>query len=360
MLLRRALLLTVAIVATVALLAGLARLGVPIPVAGARVQSHGPLFVLGVFFPLIALERAVAFGKPSGYVVPVLGLLAGLGLVADISALERVAAPAAVALVLLNVSLWRKQPSAHLVLMSVGSVALALSSVAWAFGASVPDVVLCWMAFFVLTIVAERIELARFASPPKGALQALLVSGFALAALSSLGMGRDAFYPRAQGSVLAFVGLWLWRYDLARRTIRQRGLPRYAALAALLGASWLVCSGVLLAACGLPKAGFLYDAILHGVFVGFVLSMVFGHAPIIFPAVTRSRLPFHPLLYVPLVTLHGGLVMRLSGDLFGLPLLRQVGGATNALALSIFPLCAVWARRRSLTGHDSDHALGVQ
>ena len=34
--------------------------------------------------------------------------------------------------------------------------------------------------------------------------------------------------------------------------------------------------------------------------LGFVFSMVFGHAPIVLPAVARLRLPYHPVLYLPL------------------------------------------------------------
>ena len=358
--LRRALLLSVAVVALVAMFAGLARLGVPVSVAGARAASHGPLFVLGVFFPLIALERAVAFGRRAGYVAPILGLVAGLGLVADLPTLRPVCVPAAAALVLLNASLWRKQASAHMVLMLAGSVSLLVGSLAWTLGDAVSEVVLCWMTFFVLTIVAERIELSRFVAPPRRAVSGLLGVSFVIAGLAAVSLNGDPWSPRAYGTLLALVGAWVLRYDLARRTLRQHALPRYAAVAALLGACWLCCSGVLLAVSGLPVGGPIYDAILHGVFVGFVLSMVFGHAPIILPAVARAPMPFHVVLYSPLLVLHGGLVARWGGDLFGLPLLRQTGGLLSALALVAFPVCAVCARRLELAGHDSDHTLGTQ
>lgn len=45
--------------------------------------------------------------------------------------------------------------------------------------------------------------------------------------------------------------------------------------------------------------------------------MVFGHAPVILPAVLRVPLPYHPVLYLPLVLLHGALVLRI---LLGEPL----------------------------------------
>lgn len=38
---------------------------------------------------------------------------------------------------------------------------------------------------------------------------------------------------------------------------------------------------------------------LHAVGPGFVFAMVFGHAPIIFPAITRLKIPFHPVFICP-------------------------------------------------------------
>ena len=344
--LRRASLFAVAAIAAVALLAGVARLGIPLSVAGTRAGSHGPLFVLGAFFPLIALERAVALGSRMGYLAPFLALLGGLGLVVDVPSLRFASVLAASSLVVMNVALWRKQPAAYLLLMLVGSVSLLAGSVAFVLNFAISDVVPVWLCFFVLTITAERIELARFMAPPRRAVQAVLALGFALAGLALFALLGGAWSIRPFGGLLALLGAWLLRYDLARRTIRQPGLPRYAAVAVLLGAGWLSCSGILMLSLGLPAAGPVYDAALHGVFVGFVLSLVFGHALIILPAVARTSLAFHALLYVPLLGLHAGLVARWSGDLLGLALLRQAGGLLNALSLVMFPIAVLWSRRR--------------
>jgi hypothetical protein len=121
----------------------------------------------------------------------------------------------------------------------------------------------------------------------------------------------------------------------------------------------LTSAGLLLTVLGLPAAGPSYDAILHAVFVGFVLSMVFGHAPLILPAVARIALPFHRVLYAPLLLLHIGLLARCSGDLALVPWLRQAGGLLNALALVAFVAGALWARRQAATGHDPNHAFGA-
>ena len=82
---------------------------------------------------------------------------------------------------------------------------------------------------------------------------------------------------------------------------------------------------------------------LHALMLGFVFSMVFGHAPVIFPAVLRVSVPYHPVFYAPLALLHLSLALRLAGDLAGLAEWRSAGGALNALALLAFILNTIAA-----------------
>ena len=76
-------------------------------------------------------------------------------------------------------------------------------------------------------------------------------------------------------------------------TVRGTGITRYMAVALLTGYAWLAVAGVLWLDIGqmsftdLGRAahGTAYDAMLHAVFLGFVISMIFAHAPVIVPAV---------------------------------------------------------------------------
>ena len=36
----------------------------------------------------------------------------------------------------------------------------------------------------------------------------------------------------------------------------------------------------------------MHDALLHAPFLGFVMAMIFGHAPVVFPALTGRPLPY--------------------------------------------------------------------
>ena len=84
---------------------------------------------------------------------------------------------------------------------------------------------------------------------------------------------------------------------------------------------------------GLEPGSAAYDAALHALLLGFVFAMVFGHAPIIFPAVLRVAVPYHPGFYAPLVLLHASLVLRIAGDAGGSFELRRWGALLSALAL---------------------------
>ena len=345
-------LLVVAVIAAAAVLAGLARVGFDIPVARYHTADHGPLLVLGVFGTVIALERAVAVGRGFAYLAPAAACVGagaqwlGSGVVAGVAAVA-----GALGLVVVNVVIVRRQSAAFTWLMLLGSLTLLVASAAWATGAPVFAVAPAWMAFFVQTIVAERLEMSRLVRTPNWATGALAALSVALAVLSVAAIGWPALPLRGAGVALALVGLWQLRFDLGRRTVRTSGLPRFAAVGVLAGAAWLVVAGVALVAGGLPTAGPARDAVLHAVFVGFVLSMVFAHAPIILPAVARIDLPFHPVLYVPLGVLHLSLATRVLGDWSGVAAARSAGALGNALALALFALSVGTARaltRRSV------------
>ena len=101
---------------------------------------------------------------------------------------------------------------------------------------------------------------------------------------------------------------------------------------------------------GEQLAGPYYDAELHTVLIGFAFSMIFGHAPIILPAVLRVTMIYWSALYVPLALLHAGLVLRVAGDLtLNLPL-RAWGGMLNVVAILLYfgmiAASVLMARRR--------------
>src|SRR5664279_2613379 len=89
------------------------------------------------------------------------------------------------------------------------------------------------------------------------------------------------------------------------------------AVCLLTGYVWLAVAAGLWTWHGSLTQGPAYDAALRAVFLGFAMSMVFGHAPVILPAVLRVRLPHHPRDYAVLVLLHVSLALRIVGGDYG-------------------------------------------
>jgi hypothetical protein len=74
------------------------------------------------------------------------------------------------------------------------------------------------------------------------------------------------------------------------------------------------------------------------------MSMVFAHAPVIFPAVLGVALPYRPAFYLHVGALHASLALRIVGDLVDtLGRWRVWGGLFNALALLLFLFSTVRA-----------------
>ena len=168
---------------------------------------------------------------------------------------------------------------------------------------------------------------------------------FAAGLLASLAAGPAAAAPGepvpagiwVTGAGLLAPAAWLSRYDTARRTIRGHGVTRYMAVALLTGYAWLAVAGALWAGIGQMPDGAAYDAELHAIFLGLVMSMVFAHAPVIVPSVLGRPLPYRRVLYVPLVLLDASLVVRLvGGDWAGSTDAWQWGGSLNETAILLF------------------------
>jgi hypothetical protein len=151
-------------------------------------------------------------------------------------------------------------------------------------------------------------------------------------------------------ALLALTG-WLSTHDVARRTLRASGLTRFMAVAMLAGYGWLLVTAAAWLVAGPVYAGAAYDTVIHAAFLGFTLSMVMAHAPVILPAVLRRPLPWHPALWAPLALLHGSLVVRLwLGDALDVHRAWQVGGVLNVVALLLFVLTAAWSAGRGRAG----------
>ena len=256
-------------------------------------------------------------------------------------------------LLVATLAVLRRQREGFVVVLAAAAACWTVGTALWAGGAAVHEVVAWWLAFLVLTIAGERLELSRFMPPSPLALRTFtgIVAVLGLALLPSLAPGRPAaaWGLHAFGAALLALAGWLLRHDIARRTVRQRGLTRYIAVCLLSGYGWLALGAAIVALAGLQPGTATYDAALHALLLGFVFSMVFGHAPIIFPAVLRVAVPYHPVFYAPLVLLQASLALRLVGDAVGAQAVTRWGALGSALALLAFVVVTATAVVTSLS-----------
>jgi len=325
-----------------ALWGGLVRLGWAWPLPWPTlVIAHGPLMVCGFLGTLIGVERAVALGVFWPYAAPLLTAVGALALLAGLPA-PPLMTLGSLGLVAIFVVIMLRQCTMATVTMALGALLWLAGNAFWLVGWPVPQVVPWWSSFLVLTIAGERLELSRLLrlSVLHHGLFLLAVSAL-LAGLLLLALGLASGGPVTGAGMIA-LACWLLQYDMARRTVWQTGLTRFIAVCLLSGYAWLGVGGVLTWRFAGILAGPYYDAMLHTVFVGFVFAMVFGHAPIILPAILgQITSPYHRALYVPLLLLHASLLLRVVGDLLGWWPGRQWGGLLNALAVLLFLLTLV-------------------
>jgi len=347
--------------AGVALLAGLDSalllLSLPAPVTTARLPDvHGMVMVLGFVGTVIALERAVALRMRAGFISPALLGLGGLLLIspAPLRLGQMALVAGSAGLIGIYIPLWRRTYDDSILVQAFGSVLATGGALLW-LGGMPMALLLPWLAgFVVLTIAGERLELARVAQ-----LTVTSVGQFvAISAVITLGtiltlLAPSIGYQVLGLSYLALVG-WLLSHDVAWHTIRATGLTRFIAGCLLSAYFWLAVTGAIWVLAGAVIDGPLYDSLVHAIFLGFTMSMIMAHAPVILPAVLRVRLPYHPVMIIPPVLLHLSLLLRLGvGDAGNINVGRQVGGIFNVIALLCFAIIAIGAvihtRRQSST-----------
>lgn len=331
---------------------GLLRMGWPLPYAFSGPATwHGALLIGGFFGTVITLERAVAVAAPAAFLAP---LSAAAGAVALLAGWP---GPASLLMLLASAvfcqvswRLWRRIAETYAMVMLTGAGSWLAGNLLWQSGAAFAAILPWWCLFLLLTIAGERLELTRFLGRSSGATRlfpGIVILLIVASAAYGLGGGNDL---RLFSLGLVALACWLLIFDIARHAVRQTGLTRYIGTCLLCGYGWLLTGGVIGMAWHPLQPGAGYDAWLHAILLGFVMMMVFGHALVIFPALTRLRLAYHRGFYLPVLVMQGGLLVRLAGDLAGCLPARQAGGLINALAIVLFLLSvlyAVWLGRKA-------------
>lgn len=160
--------------------------------------------------------------------------------------------------------------------------------------------------FLLITIVAERLELAKFTGISTIKKTFLLV--FLIVSIVSVVYSETIF-----GISICLISLWLMKNDIARINVRKGEPFRFRGVALLAGYFWLLIHGLTFA---IPF-WYSYDMQIHSFFLGFVMNMIFAHYSIILPAVLMIKFKENYFLnYSILISFQLVLILRFVSSIF--------------------------------------------
>jgi len=232
---------------------------------------------------------------------------------------------------------WARRQATHAVLIQLIGALIGLGGILlWWRGLETPRAVPWWLAFLIVTIIGERVELARLAFASGSTERRITAESAALmvgltVALYSPTVG----YPLIGLSLGVLMADTAW-HDVARGTVRMSGLPRLAAVCMLSGYAWALVPALMWIVAPPAFDGYGYDAGVHAITIGFVVSMLLAHAPVIIPAVARREVPYHVAMWVPFAFLQVSLALRLLAGAREAAYPWRLGGTLGVVGVLLF------------------------
>lgn len=317
----------------IGILAGLFRMGWMIPV-GDVAAEHGALMVGSFLGSVITLERIIVLKKKWLYAFPA---ISGISLIPLLLHNQQVAlimqAVGSLGLIYIYLVLISRFKEYYYYVMIVGAVGWSVGILIVLFGGSYAEAVLWWIAFILLTVFGERLELSKFL-PTSSKKRITMILSIAVY-MVGIAIPADWGSKIISGLGLMLMAVWLLHYDIARKSVKSHGIHRFMGAMLLLGYVWMAFCGLLLILD--PVSIYHYDAMLHTFFLGFTFSMIFAHAPIIFPGVAGLSIrPYHGSLFFWGIVLQLALIIRISGDLLEISYWRKIGGMANGVIIILF------------------------
>ncbi|MCL2778071.1 MAG: hypothetical protein FWD73_08705 [Polyangiaceae bacterium] len=299
------------------------------------VMHHGPLMAVGFFATLIATERALARKVALAYLSPLLGVATTAALLAGVTWLAPLLATTSAIVFAVVVGYGYFAARSIQAGVSVGgALALVWANALWATGHSYFDAVRGWLVFLVLTVASERFELSRFSPRANSTRKAFVATALLMMVSLPLSIAPSELGAHVFGLSAMGLGIWLLLFDVARKTVFQKGLARFSGACLLAASLWLTIAGFIALTQGLrPPA---YDAVLHAVFLGFGVSMIFGHAPMLLGFALGVRIRYWSAFWFHAALMQLSVFLRVVADWQSWHNVRPWAGILHALALVAF------------------------
>jgi hypothetical protein len=296
--------------------------------------EHGALMIGSFLGTLICLERSVSYPNRIALLVP---LINSMSIVFFLLSLPNTAYIFLIlggfGLTAIYYFIYIKHKGFHILIMMAGSMCYLVGGAVLYSTSFYPFVVMWWIAFLLFTITGERLELSKFLlfknAVKKQAVLIILLSVFITSIFLPFHSSIGSIAP-----AISLIGsaLWLFKYDMAKHSLKKPGQSFYSGLLLLTGYVWLMIAGLFFAFGAF--FGSFYDSSLHAFFLGFVFLMIFAHAPVILPAVLKLKIdPFGKSLYIWYVLLNLTLIFRLLSEFSSLAPYKIWAGMFNGIAI---------------------------
>ena len=294
-------------------------------------SNHGAMMAGGFIGSLICLERALGFKSKLTLLVPAISSLSILFFLLEKPVIAYALLLAgSVGLVLIYFILISKFSKIHNILMLIGALCWLIGNAILLKTYFYPSAVMWWIAFLFFTITGERLELSKYLNISTFK-KYLLVFSMLIYIIGIIIPFHD-LGGYIVGLSLITSAVWLFKYDMAKKSLKGERQIYYSGLVLLFGYGWLIVCGLFM----IYGAywGLLYDAALHSFFLGFVFSMIFAHAPIILPGVLKIPANmFNKSLYVWFVLLQLSLVSRVITSFAGIIDFKFYGALFNSVEI---------------------------
>ena len=312
------------------LLAGLHRIGWNLSLGGVS-PDHGAIMVGGFLGTLIILEKIIPLRRNILYAFPIIsGASVVLFFIGQPIYSVACLVLASAGLSIIFLIYWIREKSAIYFLMVAGAICWLTGNILLLIHNFYPVSLPWWMAFVLLIISAERLELMKFL--PVSSNQKLIFIGMLLTFITGCLISFHGVGNYLAAFSLVGSSIWLMRHDVVGLNLKKKDLPRYVGVALLSGYFALLLSGIFLPLLTEQPLG--YDVLVHSFFIGFVFSMIFAHGPIILPGVLGiSVKPYHPIFFIWLALLHGSWITRVISDITLDMQLRKYSGLVSAIAI---------------------------
>ncbi|MEB2785334.1 hypothetical protein [Algoriphagus persicinus] len=303
-----------------------------IPIASAG-MNHGLLMVGCFLGTLISIERAMVLKKKIWLVIPFLTGLSSLffltGMI-QIGLLLLLVGSLGLGIIMHLQSV--RHPHFHTFLLYAGAMFWFIGNfMTWRSGLIAAGTT-WWMGFLLFTIVGERLELSQFLPVPPWTKKALVIH--LLLVFIGLLVPFHTWGNEILGLGILLIAVWLLVFDIAKVIAKKTEQFRYLGVGLSTGYLWLGGQGIILFA--LESHPLFYDLILHTFFLGFTFSMIWAHAPSIFPTIFGIReTPYHPILWVTWTLFQVSLAGRVLFSLMESYELRKAFGVANGYLILI-------------------------